>query len=103
MQNTIQQLIERIRVQTPPAGRTTEHNLSERRAADLGGIYPDDEFRLRAADLLLGMEADQFEDLLEGIADLSTDIYENSGDDAYRAVSELMSKARQALRTRMGN
>jgi hypothetical protein len=72
-------------------------------AVDSGCIKLDDEFANRAADLILGAEADQFEELVRALAGFCGTYAADVGDDAYAQAAQHLFKAATALRGRMGN
>jgi len=72
-------------------------------AQDSGCIKFNDDFANRAADLILGADADQFEELVRALAGFSGLYATDCGDDAYAQAATHLFKAATALRGRMGN
>lgn len=83
--------------------RVLREDLPAIPATDLGCCKADPEFSLRAADLLLGADAGQFEELVQSLSNLSKDIGLDSGDPAYADAAVLLRCAAQALHGRLGN
>ena len=69
----------------------------------VGEIKPDAEFTKVAAELLMGMEGDQMENFLEGMALFLADFGEDTGDPAWRKAAGALLLARTEIRGRMGN
>lgn len=100
MNNQIIQHIERVRYNMSKQQRLCLPSVPR---TDFGCIKPNAEFNLRAADLLAGMEADQFEDLLEALADVCKNVHDVSGDEAYLKAAQTLDLARQDIASRKGD
>lgn len=104
--NTIAHKIEILRNTLPTPESEFRKTLGELPAtpnAELGCNRLEEDFNLRAADLILGMEADQFEGLLDGQRHLCKSIAEDTGDPAYREAAWLLERARNVIHGRKGN
>lgn len=82
--------------------RNTVEPLPEIPAANLGCVKHDSDFNLRAADLLLGADAGQMEELVRSMGTLCHNIGLESGDDAYSDAAVLLRHAADALHGRAG-
>ena len=99
MKNTVTTLIETSCRKAP----TTRPALDEQSSYDFGCIKPDYEFNARAADVIAGADAEQFETLVEAVALSAFNSAKNVEDEAYARAGELILKAVEELRKRSGN